>query len=102
MTLDLCASTREWIARSASRSELLDFGDWLEKERYPSYVCDQHLRRLAFMLERLSPDGRVRVYSDGQLKRAYAPECSPLSRLWRFAASRRMYRRFLLAQGRLI
>lgn len=30
MSLDLCASTRAWIARSASRRELVEFGDWLE------------------------------------------------------------------------
>ena len=73
MSLDLCASTRAWIARSASRRELVDFGDWLEAERYSSFVADQHLRRMAFMLERLSPDGRCRVYSERQLERAFAP-----------------------------
>ena len=83
MSLDLCASTRDWIERSASRQELMDFSDWLEAERYSSFVADQHLRRMAFMLERLSPDGKRRVYSLGQLKRAFAPECSPRSRLFR-------------------
>ena len=34
MSLDLCASTRAWIARSASRRELVAFGNWLEAERY--------------------------------------------------------------------
>ena len=66
MSLDLCASTRDWIERSASRQELMDFSDWLEAERYSSFVADQHLRRMAFMLERLSPDGKRRVYSLGQ------------------------------------
>lgn len=101
MSLDLCASTRAWIARSASRRELVDFGDWLEAERYSSFVADQHLRRMAFMLERLSPDGRCRVYSERQLERAFALECSPRSRLRRFAASRRAYSRHLLAKSRL-
>jgi len=103
MSLDLCTSTREWISHSASRRELLDFGSWLEAERYSSFVADQHLRRIAFVLdERLSPDGRRRIYSVRQLERAFAPECSPRSRLYRFAASRRTYTRYLLAKGRLL
>ena len=101
MSLDLCASTWAWIARSASRRELVDFGDWLEAERYSSFVADQHLRRMAFMLERLSPDGRCRVYSARELERAFAPECSPRSRLLRFAGSRRAYSRYLRSRGRL-
>ena len=101
MSLHLCASTRAWIARSASRRELVDFADWLEAERYSSFVADQHLRRMAFMLERLAPEGRRRVYSARQLEHAFARECSPRSRLFRFAASRRVYIRYLRARGRL-
>jgi len=101
MTLDLCASTRDWITRSPSRQELLDFGDWLESERYSAFVCDQHLRRLAFVLPRLSRAGRLRTYSSAQLDKAFGPERSPLSRLYRFAGTRRAYQRFLLARGRL-
>jgi hypothetical protein len=55
MTLELCASTRDWIAHSASRREFLDLADWLEAERYTAFVCDQHLRRLAFVVPRLDP-----------------------------------------------
>ena len=101
MSLDLCASTREWISRSASRRELADFASWLEAERYSSFVADQHLRRITFILERLAPDGRRRVYSLRRLERAFAPECFPRSRLYRFAASRRAYTRYLLAKRRL-
>jgi integrase/recombinase XerD len=101
MALDLLASTRAWIARSPSRSELLDFAHWLESERYSSFVADQHLRRMAFMLERLAPDGCRHVYSERRLERAFARECSPRSRLYRFAGSRRAYCRYLLSKGRL-
>ena len=101
MSLDLCASTQAWITQSLSRLELEDFGNWLEAERYSSFVADQHLRRMAFMLERLSPDGRRRTYRVRQLESAFAPECSPRSRLFRFAGSRRAYSRYLQAQGRL-
>src|SRR5882762_5370069 len=56
---------------------------------------------MAFMLERLAPDGRRRVYSARELERAFAPECSPRSRLFRFAGSRRAYSRYLRSRGRL-
>jgi integrase/recombinase XerD len=101
MSLDLCGSTWAWIARSASLQELLSFADWLEAERYSSFVADQHLRRIALMLERLAPDGHRRVYSERRLHQAFARECSPRSRLFRFAATRRTYGRYLLSQGRL-
>jgi len=101
MSLDLCASTRAWIARSLSRPELLSFADWLDAERYSSFVCDQHLRRMAFMLERLDPEGHRPVYSERRLQQAFARECSPRSRRFRFEGTRRTYSRFLLSQGRL-
>lgn len=101
MTLELCASTRVWIARSPSRRELLDFADWLEAERYTAFVCDQHLRRLAFVASRLSRDGRIQAYAAAELEDAFGPERTPRSRLFRFAATRRAYGRYLLARGRL-
>ncbi len=60
MSLDPCASTRDWIERSASWQELMEFCHWLEAERYSSFVADQHIRRMAYMLKRLSPDGQRR------------------------------------------
>jgi hypothetical protein len=44
MSLDLCASTRAWVARPASPRELVDPGDRLKAEGYGSFVADQHLR----------------------------------------------------------
>jgi integrase/recombinase XerD len=100
MTLDLCASTRDWIARSPSRPEIEDFAGWLKAERYTDFVCDRHLRRLLLLLPRLSRDGGCRTYSDAQLDRVFGAEHFPQSRLDRFAASRRVYRRFLIATDR--
>jgi integrase/recombinase XerD len=100
MTLDLCASTRDWIARSPSRQEIEDFAGWLKAERYTDFVCDRHLRRLLLLLPRLSRDGSCRTYSDAQLDRVFGAERFPRSRLDRFAASRRVYRRFLIARDR--
>jgi integrase len=100
MTVELCASTRDWIARSPCRRELLDFADWLEAERYTAFVCDQHLRRLAFVVPRLAPEGRIQTYSGAQLEDAFGPERTPRSRLFRFAATRRAYGRYLLDRGR--
>lgn len=37
------------------RRELLDSVDWLEAERYTAFICDQHLRGLAFLARRLAP-----------------------------------------------
>jgi len=100
MTLDLCASTRDWIARSPSRQEIEDFAGWLKAERYTDFVRDRHLRRLLLLLPRLSRDGGCRTYSDAQLDRVFGAERFPQSRLDRFAASRRVYRRFLIARDR--
>jgi integrase/recombinase XerD len=100
MTLDLCTSTRDWIARSPSRQEIQDFADWLKAQHYTDFVCDRHLRRLLLLLPRLSPDGRLRSYSNAQLDRVFDAERHPQSRRYCFAASRRVYRRFLLARGR--
>ena len=100
MTLELCASTRDWIARSPSRQELLDFADWLESERYSAFVCDQHLRRLAFIVPRLAPRGRPGRYSERRLKTVFGAECGCPSRLLRFSGTHRVYKRYLLARGR--
>ena len=100
MTFDFCPRTRDEVARSPSRQELLDFTEWLESERYTPFVCDQHVRRLVFILPRLSSDGRLRTYSRAKLDRAFGPERSPYTRLIRFAATRRAYQRFLIARGR--
>lgn len=100
MILDLCASTRDWITRSPSRLEIEDFAGWLKGERYTDFVCDRHLRRLLLLLPRLSRDGGCRAYSDAQLDLVFGAERFPQSRLERFAASRRVYRRFLIARDR--
>jgi integrase/recombinase XerD len=100
MTMDLCASTRDWIARSPSRQEIQDFADWLKAEHYTDFVCDRHLRRLLLLLPRLSPDGRCRAHSNVQLDQVFGAERYPQSRLDCYAASRRVYRRFLIARGR--
>jgi hypothetical protein len=50
MPLDLRRSTREWIARSPSRHEVIDFGEWLQVEGYTDFVCDLHLRQLLYVI----------------------------------------------------
>jgi hypothetical protein len=61
MTLDLCASTRDWIARSPSRHEVQDFADWLKAQHYTDFVCDRHLRRLC-LLELRGPSRSSRIH----------------------------------------
>jgi site-specific recombinase XerD len=85
-----------------SRQEVIRFAEWLETERYSAFLVDQHVRRLLFVLPRLSRDGRFRVYRNGELDQAFGRECSPQSRLRRFAATRRAYQRFLRSNGRLL
>lgn len=101
MTFELCHRTRQQVSQSPHRPELLEFAAWLEAERYTAFVCDQHLRRLVFILPRLSRDGRPGTYTSAQLERVFGAERSPQSRLHRFAGTRRAYERFLLASGRL-
>lgn len=101
MDLELRPSTRDRINASPHRQELAEFAAWLQKERYTDFVCDQHLRRLVFILPRLSCDSSRGTYTDAQLERAFGPERSPQSRLYRFAGTRRVYRRFLAACGRM-
>jgi len=101
MTSNPCKSTRDWIARAPSRQEVLEFAEWLEAERYTPFVVDQHLRRLLFVVPRLSRDGLPRTYRIAQIAAAFGVERSPRSRFHRFAATRRVYQRFLRSNGRL-
>jgi integrase/recombinase XerD len=101
MTMQLSHITRSLIQRSPCREELVEFGDWLQRERYTDFVCGQHLRRLGYVISRLSPDGRLRAYSRADLERAFRPERHPRSRLFRSAGTRRAYERYLLSRGRL-
>lgn len=102
MSLDISFGTRAWLARSTCRAELLEFGHWLQAERYGTLPCNRHMRRVACVLERLAPDGRRRVYTDRQLSEQFGRERSPPSRRLCFDGSRRAYRRFLQAAGRLV
>jgi integrase/recombinase XerD len=101
MPLHLLGHTPELIRRSPSRLELMDFADWLATERYSDYCGDQHVKRLVRILPRLSPDGRIRAYSEAQLVRAVEPERSPRSHWFAFSGTRRAYARYLRARGRL-
>jgi len=102
MTEHLSRIARRIIDGSSHRPELTRFATWLVAERYAPFVVEQHLRRVDFVLGRL-PRGRPPpgTYSTVQLDAVFGVECSPRSRLYRFAGTRRAYERFLRDCGRL-
>ena len=101
MTFDLRPITRKLISQSRYRQELLDFANWLEAQHYTGFVSDLHLRRLMFILPRLSSSGSPVRHSIEKLKAVFGAENKPRSRFDVFAGTRRAYERFLLASGRL-
>jgi len=101
MALDLRASTRARVSQSPHRQELIEFVAWLEAQHYSDFAADLHLRRLAFVLPRLARDSHAEGYSADQLEAAFGAEHAPRSRFDGFAGTRRAYRRFLAASGRL-
>jgi len=101
MTVDLSSHARKLIAESPSGPELADFATWLAAQHYSAFIIEQHLRRLVFILARL-PRGRpAGRHSADQLELTFGAERCPRSRFHRFAGTRRVYQRFLLASGRL-
>jgi site-specific recombinase XerD len=101
MTDPLSRIARRLVDASSFREELAQFATWLVAERYAPFVVEQHVRRMDFILMRL-PRGRPpAVYSTEQLEAVFGAESKPRSRLFRFAGTRRVYQRFLLAYGRL-
>jgi hypothetical protein len=68
MTLDLCASTRDWIARSPSRHEIQDFADWLKAQHYTDlsviaicggFCCCCHDCRRTAAFDRIRPHSSI-------------------------------------------
>ena len=71
MTVDLSSNARKLIAESPSGLELADFATWLETQHYTPFVIEQHLRRLAFVVQRLPGGGSGRTRSADQLDAAF-------------------------------
>lgn len=102
MNVDLLPSTRRMIEASPAPTEVRAFIDWLHAERYTDFVVDRHARRLLFVLPRLCAGGSLPpVLPETALLAIFGRECRPRSRFHCYAATRRLYTRFLRAHGRL-
>ncbi len=102
MNIDLRPSTRRMIEESPAASEARAFIGWLRIERYTDYTIDCHIRRLLFVMPRLSPGSSPPVLREADLIAIFGRERHPRSRLFCYAGTRRVYTRYLRAQGRLV
>jgi integrase/recombinase XerD len=102
MNIDLRPSTRRMIEKSPAATEAWSFIEWLRTERYTDYTIDCHIRRLLFVMPRLSPGSSQPILRDTELVAVFGRERSPRSRFFNFAGTRRAYTRYLCAQERLV
>lgn len=102
MNVDLRPSTRRMIEESPAAAEARAFIEWLQAEHYTDYVIDCHIRRLLFVMRQLSDDAAPPVLRDADLLAVFGRERHPRARFFNFAGTRRVYTRFLSAQGRLV
>lgn len=100
MTIDFSPTARQLFLVPSWGPVLTDFASWLEAQHYTGFIIEQHLRRLAFVAPRLR-HGAAGTYSSAELSAVFGAERTPRSRFHCFAATRRVYQRFLLARGRL-
>lgn len=102
MNVDLRPSTRRMIEESPAANEARAFIEWLRTERYADYPIDCHIRRLLFVMPRLSPGSSPSLLREAHLISIFGREHQPRSRFFCFAGTRRVYTRYLRAQGRLV
>lgn len=102
MTIDLRPSTRRMIEESPATKEACAFIEWLHTARYTDHSIDCHIRRLLFVMPRLSCGSTPPVLRDVDLVAVFRRERHPRSRFLVFASTRRVYTRYLRAQGRLV
>lgn len=102
MNIDLRPSTRRMIEQSPAATEAWSFIEWLRTERYTDYTIDCHIRRLLFVMPRLSPGSSPPILRESELVAVFGRERRPRSRFFYFAGTRRAYTRYLSAQGRLV
>jgi integrase/recombinase XerD len=102
MNVILRNSTRRIIDQSPAMVEAEGFIAWLHAERYTDYVIDCHIRRLLFVLPKLSFGAVPPTLREADLIAVFGRERRPPTRFNNFASTRRVYTRYLRAQGRLI
>lgn len=102
MNVILRNSTRRMIDQSRASVEAEGFIAWLRTDGYTDYVIDCHIRRLLFVLPKLSSGTAPPTLREVDLLAVFGRERCPLTRFTNFASTRRVYSRYLRAQGRLI
>ncbi len=102
MNVDLRPSTCRMIGESPATAEAWAFIQWLQAERYTDYTIDCHIRRLLFVMPRLSASASPPVLRPAELVAVFGRERHPRARFFNFSGTRRVYTRFLRAQGRLV
>ena len=102
MNINLRPSTRRMIEESPAENEATAFIEWLRTERYTDYTIDCHIRRLLFVMPKLWADASPPVLREAELLAVFGRERQPRSRFFVFAGTRRVYTRYLRAQGRLV
>lgn len=102
MNVDLRPSTRQMIEGSPAAKEARAFIEWLRTERYTDYTIDCHIRRLLFVMPRLWSGSSPPILREADLVAVLDRERYPRSRFFGFAGTRRVYTRYLRAQGRLV
>jgi hypothetical protein len=100
MNVILRNSTRRMIDQSRASVEAEGFIAWLRTDGYTDYVIDCHIRRLLFVLPKLSSGTAPPTLRDADLVAVFGRERRPLTRFTNFASTRRVYSRYLRAQGR--
>jgi hypothetical protein len=93
MNIDLRPSTRQMIEQSPAAAEAWGFIEWLRTERYTHYTIDCHIRRLLFVIPRLTPGSSPPILRDKALVAAFGRERRPYTRFTNFAGTRRAYTR---------
>jgi integrase/recombinase XerD len=102
MSITLVPSTWRMIGASGRKAEALSFIQWLKDERYRDLVIDCHVRRFLFALSALNRcRGSDGTFTQEALQSVFHTGRRGSTRRHRYAATRRVYSRFLLSQGKL-
>jgi len=102
MNVILRNSTRRMIDQSRASIEAEGLIAWLRTDGYTDYVIDCHIRRLLFVLPKLSSCTAPPTLREADLVAVFGRERRPPTRFTNFASTRRVYTRYLRSQGRLI
>ena len=102
MSITLVPSTWRMIEASGRKAEALSFMQWLKEERYRDLVIDCHVRRFLFSLPALnrhrSADG---TFTQEAIQAVFHTGRRGSVRRYLYAATRRVYSRFLLSHSKL-